>query len=183
MLFWEKRLNLSTYTVCLMSGYLELAILKYIHVIGAVMWAGGDTFIVLFLLPSLERINFKSRSDLALVLLPKIFRWFLYIGLATVLSGLGLVMYMGLFSLTVIGTRYGAMLFIGGILSIAALLNANLYFKPKGKKLFTMMLDNPDLVKSREFAQIFRKIRMGLRVNAAILWLALLMMTLAGLHI
>ncbi len=166
-----------------MFGSFELIILKYVHIIGAVMWAGSDTFIVLFLFPSLERISFKSRSDLALILLPRIFRWFLYIGLATVLSGLGLVIVMGLLSLTVIGTRYGAMLLIGGLLSIAALLNANLYFKPKGKKLLTMMLDNSELVNSREFAQIYRKVRMGLRVNAAILWLSLLMMTLAGLRV
>jgi uncharacterized membrane protein len=158
-----------------------LAILKYMHIIGAVMWAGSDTFIVLFLLPSLERISFKSRSDLTRVLLPRIFRWFLFIGLVTVLSGLGLVIFMGLFTLSVIQTRYGAMLLMGGLLSIVALLNANLYFKPKGKKLVSLSLENSGV--SNEFSQIYRKVRLGLRINTAMLWLALLMMTLAGLHV
>jgi hypothetical protein len=98
-----------------------------------------------------------------------------------VLSGLGLVIFMGLFTLSVIQTRYGAMLLVGGLLSIVALLNANLYFKPKGKKLVSLSLENSGV--SNEFSQIYRKVRLGLRINTAMLWLALLMMTLAGLHV
>ncbi|MEM2484528.1 MAG: hypothetical protein QXU87_02630 [Candidatus Caldarchaeum sp.] len=165
-----------------MLGYLELAVLKYVHIIGAVMWAGGDSFIVLFLLPSLEKINQQSRSRLAVVLLPRIFRWFLYIGLATVLSGVGLVVYMGLLSLAVLTTRYGAMLFVGGLASLAALLNANIYFKPKGKKLLQMMLNNPETA-SPEYLENLGKVKRGLTLNVILLWFALLMMTLAGLRL
>ncbi|MEM4407602.1 MAG: hypothetical protein QXI19_02555 [Candidatus Caldarchaeum sp.] len=50
------------------------------------------------------------------------------------LSGVGLVLYMGLLQLTVISTRHGAMILVGGLASLAALLNANIYFKPKGKE-------------------------------------------------
>ncbi|MEM1945113.1 MAG: hypothetical protein QW756_04860 [Nitrososphaerota archaeon] len=165
------------------SGY-ELAALKYIHIIGAMVWAGGDSFIVLFLLPSLERVNQQSRSRLAIELLPKIFRWFPFIGLATILSGVGLVLYMGLLQLTVISTRYGVMLLVGGLASLAALLNANIYFKPRGKKLLRMMQDNLELgTRGMEFSQNFRKVKMGLRINMVLLWFALLMMTLAGLRL
>ncbi|GBC69870.1 hypothetical protein HRbin01_01575 [archaeon HR01] len=164
-----------------MSGIVELAVLKYIHIIGGVIWAGGDTFIVLFLLPSIEGLNSQSRSRLSILLLPKIFRWFLFIGLATVLSGVGLVLHMGL--LPAINIRYGNMLLVGGLASLTALLNANLYFKPKGKKLLRMMVEDEEFIHNEEFRKNYGKVKMGLRVNMFLLWFALLMMTLAGLRI
>jgi len=160
--------------------YLELAILKYIHIMGGVIWAGSDTFIVFFLLPSIERVNPQSRIKLAAILLPKIFRWFWLIGLATVLSGVGLALYMGLLSFVI--TRYSAMLMVGGLASLAALLNANLYFKPKGKRLLQIILQNEELMLTEDFHKYYRSVKFGLRVNMVLLWFALLMMTLAGLH-
>jgi uncharacterized membrane protein len=164
-----------------MSGYVELAVLKYIHIVGGVIWAGGDTFMVLFLLPSIERLNLQSRSGLSAILLPKIFRWFLFIGLATVLSGVGLALYMGLPN--AITTRYGSMLVAGGLASLAALLNANLYFKPKGKRLLRMLLENKESIMSEGFRKNYRSVNIGLKVNMVLLWFSLLMMTLAGLHL
>jgi len=112
---------------------MELAILRLLHIVFGVVWAGGAICLALFVLPSVTESGPAGGEVMRRIASRKLPQGMLLSGFITVLTGLRL--YMMRFSAAWLMTPEGMVLTLGGLLAVGALAIAVFAQWPTARKL------------------------------------------------
>lgn len=104
-----------------MADILELVV-RYVHIVSAILWIGGLGFSVMVLRTAISRVGMAARKDTLLQLIPLSNRFIPRTAIATIVFGTVLYLMMGNFDAdNLVGTTWGRAMLAALILAIGLL--------------------------------------------------------------
>jgi len=120
-----------------MADIVELVV-RYVHIVSAILWIGGLGFSVMVLRSAISRVGMPARKDTMQQLIPIANRFIPRTAISTIVFGTILYLLMGNFDPQILwGTRWGLVLLTSLILAVGLLAFGIIVVRTAGERILT----------------------------------------------